>query len=81
LPSVTVARSSFAHDAASEVDESEDEHPVSVSATAITRAEKIPKRFFTITPQSGWIQANAIKAINRCLHASYMQKAALIKAA
>ena len=51
LPAVTVARSAFAHDAAvSVVAESDDEHPVSVSAAAITTAEKIPKRFFTSSP-------------------------------
>jgi len=73
LPSVTVARSSYAHDAASEVDESEDEHPVSVRAIAITRAEKIPKRFFTITPQSGWIREKANSPKYRCPHAGYLQ--------
>jgi hypothetical protein len=47
LPSVTVARSALAHDALSDVAESDEEQPVSVSATAITAAAKIPKRFFT----------------------------------
>jgi hypothetical protein len=48
---VTVARSAFAHDAAvSVVAESDDEHPVSVRAVAMTTAEKIPKRFFTSSP-------------------------------
>jgi hypothetical protein len=42
LPSVTVARSAFAHDALSDVAESDDEHPVSVNAAAITTAMKIP---------------------------------------
>jgi hypothetical protein len=46
LPSVTVARSAFAHDAASDVDESEDEHPVSVNAVANTTAAKIPLFLF-----------------------------------
>jgi hypothetical protein len=50
LPSVTVARSAFAHDAASDVDESDDEHPVSVNAAANTTAAKIPKRFFINPP-------------------------------
>jgi hypothetical protein len=48
LPSVTVARSAFAHDAASDVEESDDEHPVSVNAAANTTAAKIAKRFFTV---------------------------------
>jgi hypothetical protein len=48
LPSVTVARSAFAQDAASDVDESDDEHPERVNAAAITTAEKIPKRFFNL---------------------------------
>jgi hypothetical protein len=48
LPSVTVARSAFAHDADSDVDESDDEHPESVNAAAITTAENIPKRFFNL---------------------------------
>jgi hypothetical protein len=47
LPSVTVARSALAHDALSDVAESDEEQPVSVSAAAITAAAKIPKRFFT----------------------------------
>jgi hypothetical protein len=47
LPSVTVARSALAHDALSDVAESDEEQPVSVSAAAITTAAKIPKRFFT----------------------------------
>jgi hypothetical protein len=56
LPAVTVARSAFAHDAAeSDVAESLLAQPDNVSAAAITTAAKIPKRFFTITPQSGWI--------------------------
>jgi hypothetical protein len=42
LPSVTVARSAFAHDALSDVAESDEEQPVSVNAAAITAAEKIP---------------------------------------
>jgi hypothetical protein len=42
LPSVTKARSSFAQDAASDVDESDDEQPESVNAAAITTAENIP---------------------------------------
>jgi hypothetical protein len=50
LPSVTVARSALAQDALSDVSESDDEHPVSVSAAAITIAAKIPKRFFTVAP-------------------------------
>jgi hypothetical protein len=54
LPAVTVERSAFAHDADSVVAESDDEQPVSVSAAAITTAEKIPKRFFTNSPLS-WI--------------------------
>jgi hypothetical protein len=48
LPSLTVARSSFAHDADSDVEESEDEQPESVNAAAITTAEKIPKRLFNV---------------------------------
>jgi len=47
LPSVTVARSALAHDALSDVAESDEEQPVTVSAAAITTAAKIPKRFFT----------------------------------
>jgi len=47
LPSVTVARSALAHDALSDVAESDEEQPVSASAAAITTAAKIPKRFFT----------------------------------
>jgi hypothetical protein len=43
---VTVARSALAHDALSDVAESDDEHPASVNAAAMTTAEKIPKRFF-----------------------------------
>jgi hypothetical protein len=54
LPSVTVARSAFAHDAFSDVAESDDEQPVSVNAAAITTAAKIPRRFFTLAP-FGWM--------------------------
>jgi hypothetical protein len=48
LPSVTNARSAFSHDADSDVDESDDEHPESVSAAAITTAENKVKRFFNV---------------------------------
>jgi len=48
LPSVIVARSAFSHDAASDVEESEDEHPESVNAAAMTTAENIPKRLFNV---------------------------------
>jgi hypothetical protein len=48
LPSVTVARSALAHDALSDVAESDDEHPASVSAAAITTAENKVKRFFNV---------------------------------
>jgi hypothetical protein len=48
LPSVIVARSAFSHDAAYDVDESDDAHPESVSAAAITTAENIPKRLFNV---------------------------------
>jgi hypothetical protein len=48
LPSVTVARSALAHDALSDVAESDDEQPESVNAAAITTAEKIPKRLFNV---------------------------------
>jgi hypothetical protein len=51
---VTVARSAFAHDAFSDVAESDDEQPVSVNAAAITTAAKIPRRFFTLAP-FGWM--------------------------
>jgi len=47
LPSVTVARSAFSQDAASDVDESDDAHPESTNAAATTTAEKIPLLFFT----------------------------------
>jgi hypothetical protein len=47
---VTVARSALAHDALSDVAESDDEQPVSVNAAAITIAAKIPKRFFINSP-------------------------------
>ena len=42
VPSVTNARSSFAHDADADDSESDDEHPESVNAAAITTAENIP---------------------------------------
>jgi hypothetical protein len=42
LPSVTSAKSSFAHDADADDSESDDEHPESVNAAAITTAENIP---------------------------------------
>jgi hypothetical protein len=48
LPSVTNARSAFSHDAASDVDESDEAHPESVNAAATTTAEKIPKRLFNV---------------------------------
>jgi hypothetical protein len=48
LPSVIVARSAFSQDAASDVDESDDEHPASVNAAAITTAENKVKRFFKV---------------------------------
>jgi hypothetical protein len=60
LPSVTVARSAFKQDALSVVDESDDEHPVSVKAEAITTAANIPKRFFTLAPL-GWGEMDTCK--------------------
>ncbi len=48
LPSVTVARSAFSHDAAAADDESDDPHAVSVNAAAIAVAARIPKRFFNV---------------------------------
>jgi hypothetical protein len=48
LPSVTNARSSFAHDPDADESESDDEHPESVNAAAITTTENTPKRFFNL---------------------------------
>jgi hypothetical protein len=41
LPSVTNARSSFAHDPDADESESDEEHPESVNAAAITTTENI----------------------------------------
>jgi hypothetical protein len=60
LPSVTVARSALAHDAFSDVAESDDEQPVSVKAEAITITANIPKRFFTLAPL-GWGEIDTCK--------------------
>jgi hypothetical protein len=45
---VTSARSSFAHDPDADESESDEEHPESVNAAAITTTENIPKRFFNL---------------------------------
>jgi hypothetical protein len=51
LPDSTVARSALAHDAAdSEVAESLLAQPESVSDAATATAIRIPKRFFTLSP-------------------------------